>query len=87
MRRPQIKKCGEGPLTERKYEGLNAGVREFNLESPVFYLTPLPDKLIQTRLANLAGAIWVGVSTTIAAGHRSIQCHLKTNWLSVLRRT
>jgi hypothetical protein len=55
-------------LTKREGECLNAGIKEFDLESPVFYSTLLPDELIETGLSSLAGADKGGVNSAIVAG-------------------
>ena len=74
-------------LTKREVKSLNAGIKKFDLKSPVFYLSLLPDELIETRLANLAGAVRCGIRSTILAGRLPVQCHPKANGPSVFRRT
>ena len=34
------------PLAKRERKGLNTGIKEFDLKSPVFYSILLPDELI-----------------------------------------
>jgi hypothetical protein len=78
---------GTVSLTKRERKGLDAGVKEFDLKSPVSYLTLLPDELIKTGLSNLAGAFRRGVNSTIVAGCGAVQSHLETNGLAGFRRT
>ena len=73
-------------LTEREVKRLNAGVKELDFESPVFYLPFLPDELIEARLSDLAGAARGGIGPIIVARRRPIQCHPKASGLPVLRR-
>src|SRR5579863_8560339 len=74
-------------LTERERKRLNAGIEEFDLESPVFYLALLPDELIETRLTNLAGAVRSGIDAAIFARRHTVHCHFEANGLTILRRT
>jgi hypothetical protein len=60
-------------LTKCERKGLNAGIKEFDLESPVFYLTLLPDELIEAGLLSVAGAVSGGINSSIVAGHGAIQ--------------
>jgi hypothetical protein len=53
-------------LTKCERNGLNAGIREFDLKSPIAYFTLLPDELIETGLSNLAAAVRGGIRSTIA---------------------
>ena len=55
-------------LTESERKGLNAGIQEFDLKNPVFYLTLLPDKLIETGLSNLTGAVRADIHSAIVTG-------------------
>ena len=74
-------------LTKREVKRLNAGIKKFDLKSPVFYLTLLSDELIETRLPNFAGAVRGSVYAAIFAGNRAIQPYDKAYWLGFLRRS
>jgi len=50
-------------LAKRKRKSLHAGIKEFNLKSPVFYRTFSPDELVETGLSNLAGAVRGGITS------------------------
>src|ERR1700722_18510019 len=73
-------------LTKRECKGLNTGLQEFDLKSPAFHLMFLPDELMQTILSNLARAVRSGVHPTIDARRDAVQCHLKANGFTILRR-
>src|SRR5271170_3074826 len=74
-------------LTKREVKNLSPGLEEFDLECPVFYLSLLPDKLIQARFSNFSAAVSSAISPTVVAGRGAIQFHLKANGYAVLRRS
>jgi hypothetical protein len=56
----------EEPLhrsSEREIQCMHAGVKEFDRESPVWYLALLPDELIEARFTNLTAAVTLRVLT------------------------
>jgi hypothetical protein len=74
-------------LTKGEVEGLNAGVKEFDLESSVYDWAFLPDKLIEPRFPNFTGAVRGSVNSAILASRCSVQRHLEANGLTVVRRS
>jgi hypothetical protein len=92
LRKSKLHSCRSIPssfsnfLPKRERKGLNAGIKEFDLNRSVFYSTLLPDELIESGLSNLAGAVRGGIDSTIVAGRRAVQLYLEANGLAVLRR-
>jgi hypothetical protein len=74
-------------LTESEVKGLNAGIKEFDLKSPVLDLPLLPDELIETRFSNLARTVRGGISSMVIAGRGAVQGDLESNGLAMFRRS
>jgi hypothetical protein len=60
-------------LAKRERKDLVAGINEFNPKGRVFDRPLLPDKLIHSRLSNLAGAIGAGIGSMVGLGRGAIQ--------------
>ena len=79
-------KCGLNHfLTKREDKGLSARIKEFNLKSPVFHMTLLPDELIETGLPDDACAAGSRIRSTIVAGRGAVQFHREAIGFASLR--
>ena len=58
---------------------LNAGIKELDFKSPVFYRSLLPDELVHSRLPDFADAIGIGIDSVIIAGSSAIQSHFEAH--------
>jgi hypothetical protein len=74
-------------LAECEYKGLHTRVKKFDLDSAIVYLPLLPDELVETRLANLAGPVRGRIKASIVAWRGAVQFDSIANRLPVLRRT
>src|SRR5262245_14814961 len=71
-------------LAEREGESLHAGIEKFDLESPVFHRSFLPDELIQAMFLHRTGAVHIGIAAVVVTGRRAIELHFEANGLVIL---
>ena len=82
-----VRSSGTAHLTKCENVCVNVGIKELDLKRPVFDLALLPNELIETRRANLAGAVRSGICSVIVVRSSAVQLHFEANGLTVLRWT
>ena len=82
-----LKNIAHESLAKGEIEGVSARIEKFDLERSVYNWSFLSDELIEPGLPNFARAVGSSVNALIFAGSGAIQCHLKADGLTVLRRS
>ena len=77
---------GKLTTTQKRTIDRDSGIQEFNLERHIFNRLFLPDKLVQSRLADFPRSVGAGIGAMIVAGSGAVQFHSEANGRSVLRR-
>jgi hypothetical protein len=63
---------------------LNSGIEEFDLKGPVLHVALLPDKLVETVLANFARAVGSVIGSMVIARSGAVQFDFEANRLTVM---
>jgi hypothetical protein len=64
----------------------DARIEELDLERAILDARPLPNELVETRLADLAAAVGGRIGSVRVAGRGAVQAHLEANGVPVLPR-
>src|SRR6188474_336710 len=85
--RSRTSQRGRTLLTEREHHRPDPGVEKLDLERAIGDATSLSNELIETRLADLTGAVGGRIDSVCVSRGGAVQRHLESNGPSVLPRS